>query len=345
MKDPDSRVIREFNDRGLIWLLESKSNLRDLVRILSEGIAESLDFERAERTSRSFIPDDLYKHEADMIFRVPYLHGEGEVIIYLLIEHQTAPDRTMGLRFLSYMIALWQAQERDWKDLPSPRPTFMLNQIIPILLYTGEEAWNTPIGLDNLMDIPAGLEDFVPKYPILSLRLRDVSTEELTRTGTALSWILNTLKYSKAPFAVISQKLGQAANELEKLPEDQKVEWFRAIHFLYLLIRHKRVKSERTPLYEQVSGAIPIHLRKEITDMILTDAEELVLEGKELGRQEGKLEGKLEGWRELILSHLRFKFGPLPEEVEAKIINLNNDNLQLLANKILSATSLSDMGL
>ena len=33
--------IREFQDRGTLWLLESRENLRDLTRILSPEIAES----------------------------------------------------------------------------------------------------------------------------------------------------------------------------------------------------------------------------------------------------------------------------------------------------------------
>jgi flagellar biosynthesis/type III secretory pathway protein FliH len=56
--------IREFADRGVLWLLESPRNLHDLVALLSQQIAEHLDFDRAERVNRSFIPEDLHKRDA-----------------------------------------------------------------------------------------------------------------------------------------------------------------------------------------------------------------------------------------------------------------------------------------
>jgi flagellar biosynthesis/type III secretory pathway protein FliH len=57
--------IREFADRGTLWLLEAPQNLRGLLRLVAAEIAEPLDFARAERINRSFVPDDLHKQEAD----------------------------------------------------------------------------------------------------------------------------------------------------------------------------------------------------------------------------------------------------------------------------------------
>ena len=80
----DENVIRDFNVRGIIWLLESVVNFKDLMSLLSNEISDKLDFSRAVRGNRSFVPDNLYKQEADLIYRAPYLNGEGEVIVCLL---------------------------------------------------------------------------------------------------------------------------------------------------------------------------------------------------------------------------------------------------------------------
>ena len=37
---PSPEVIREFNDRGTLWLLEDPANLRDLLRIVEPEVAE-----------------------------------------------------------------------------------------------------------------------------------------------------------------------------------------------------------------------------------------------------------------------------------------------------------------
>jgi predicted transposase YdaD len=112
--------IREFADRGVLWLLESPRNLEDLVRIVAERVAVRLDFARAEREERTFVPDSLRKQEGDVLFRVPFREGRRAVWIYILLEHQSRPDRTMGLRLLSYMVQVWTKQCRGWEDARTP---------------------------------------------------------------------------------------------------------------------------------------------------------------------------------------------------------------------------------
>ena len=101
MPNDSEPPIREFADQGTLWLLESPENLRGLVRLVAAEIADRLDFTRAERVNRSFIPDDLRKREAALLFRVPFQEGSGVALVFLLLEHQSQPDRTMGFRVLS----------------------------------------------------------------------------------------------------------------------------------------------------------------------------------------------------------------------------------------------------
>ena len=251
------------------------------------------------------------------------------------------------------MSEIWQYQKRTWQNSASPKPPLTLSPIIPVLLYTGEEAWNTPVTLGSLMTLPSMLEDFVPQYTILNLRLRDVSSEELTQSGSAVSWILHTLKFAKAPFEVLSHQIDLAVAALEKLSESQQEEWRRAMRFILLLIRHKREKSERKPLFEQVSEAIAVHKRKEVTDMILTDAQELMLEGEKLGifigmqqgLEQGIKQGNANGMRALLISQLLFKFPPLSGKVQARVMRATDEEIEAFSRKILSANSLAEMGL
>jgi len=110
---PSPYIVREFNDRGALWLLEDPIYLRDLIRILDAPLANSLDFTRAERINRSFIPADLQKQESDLIYRIPYLTGEAEVLIYVLLEQQTRPDRLMPYRIYRYRGEIWATEVRE----------------------------------------------------------------------------------------------------------------------------------------------------------------------------------------------------------------------------------------
>lgn len=69
-------LIREFDDRSTLWLLEDPQQLYGLVQILDAALAERLDFARARRINRSFVPADLQKQESDLVYAVPTRDGD-----------------------------------------------------------------------------------------------------------------------------------------------------------------------------------------------------------------------------------------------------------------------------
>lgn len=145
---PGPEVIREFNDRSTLWLLEDPQHVRDLLRLLEPEIAERLDFSRAERVNRSFVPADLRKQESDVIFCVP-LAGGGEsppeILVYVLLEHQSQRDPLMALRLYRYMGQLWDLQCRQWEDAGTPAAERRLHPgapwALPLVLHTGTDPW------------------------------------------------------------------------------------------------------------------------------------------------------------------------------------------------------------
>src|SRR5581483_4638738 len=217
--DPASsrEVIREFNDRGTLWLLEDPENLRGLLQIPEPTLAEPLDLGRAERINRSFIPADLQKQESDLIFRVPYraesAEPGAEVWVYVLLEHQSRPAPEMALRVLSYMLQLWEAQRREWQDANRPAEQRRLPPVVPIVFYTGADDWNAPIRLASMMEAPAELAHFVPQWETLFLNLHRTPSEALTQLGTALGWALRVLQVEQESLAVLEQVLAEAMQD------------------------------------------------------------------------------------------------------------------------------------
>ena len=77
-----------------------------------------------EQLHRSFISDELRTQESDMIFSVPFRDPTGrceEVILYILIEHQSTVDPSMELRLLSYMTQIWMEERRPWIEGKVPQ--------------------------------------------------------------------------------------------------------------------------------------------------------------------------------------------------------------------------------
>ena len=137
--------VREFSDRGIKWLLESPENVYGLLQLVIPEILESVDFSRLEKLPDTFIPDNLRKQESDLLYLAPYHERETdeEILIYILIEHQSQPDVVMSFRVLFYMLQIWDRQRRGWKDQKIPKEGWRFRPIVPIVFYTGQRSWST----------------------------------------------------------------------------------------------------------------------------------------------------------------------------------------------------------
>ena len=274
--------IREFNDRGTLWLLEDPANLRDLLQILAPDLAARLDITRAERVNRSFVPADLQKEESDLIFRIAYWNDDVEagtsVMIYVLLEHQSRPDSLMGLRLLSYMMQLWESQRREAQDASLPASQLRLSLVVPVVFYTGVDTWNTLPGLGALLDAPPALGRFVPTWDTLFLNLHNTSPDDLTRFSTAIGYALRVLQAEREPLLELEQVLNEAMVGLEGLGEAQGGQWLRIAWYFLLLVFHRRSHQEFPALLQTVqerARASKFHERVEVDTIMTTMAQEL----------------------------------------------------------------------
>ena len=186
----------QFPDSSAKWLLRQREHLEALLEMLLGSLVEAFDFERVEQLNRSFISDELRTQESDMVFRIPFRSPTQtceEVIVYLLIEHQSTVDRSMGLRLLSYMVQIWMEERREWREAKQPQAEWRVTPIIPIIFYTGSGAWRSPLSLTDLMDIPEILTRFVPTFDILSLDAKATARDELTQTGAPVGLVIDRL--------------------------------------------------------------------------------------------------------------------------------------------------------
>ena len=232
-------------------MIRQREHLYALLQMLASQIAEALDFNSVEQVQRSFISDELRTQESDMIFRVPFRNptpGCEEVIIYILIEHQSTVDPSMELRLLSYMTQIWMEERRPWVEGKVPKAEWRLTPIVPIIFYTGTDTWNSPLSLTALMDLPDVLKRFVPTFDTLFFDVKATPTDELTQTGHALGWLLTVLQQEKADPPVMRQALLDALAGLRELHTQDMEAYTRAILYLFLLILHRREADEHQDL-------------------------------------------------------------------------------------------------
>jgi hypothetical protein len=337
MNTPHLLPVREFPDRGIKWLLESVENTREFLQVFAADWVERLDFSQIEHIPTTFIPDNLRKQEADVLFKVIFKDGETEreIYIYILIEHQSTPSPSMGFRLSFYMHQLWDRQRREWVDAKVPESEWRFCPIIPIVFYTGDDEWKTPLEISALMELPRELEPFVPSHQSLFFELKKTSADALTRGNHPFSWVLRVIQKEGATQDEFTDALNFAIERLDSLPPEESGRWEMLVYYLVLLIYHRRNPTEQDVLMEQVSTQVRAHHRREeVEGMRQTIAEALIQEGKEIDK------------KEVLMMQLQTRFGQLPSHILQRIQSISDlDRLDTLLNRILTVNSLDEMGL
>ena len=341
--------IEHFPDRSARWLFQDKENVRGLLEIVAGELVELIDFTQLSQINRSFIPDNLREQESDLVFSGP-LRGESEtdeLLIYILIEHQSTVDLTMGFRVLFYMVQIWDSQRREWESNNVPKSQWRFRPILPIVFYTGSQRWNTPLTLNAMMDLPDVLSRFVPAFDTLFLGVKETDEARLTQTDHPVGWLLTVLQKEDANKTAISSALSEALSHINVLGDDHTQQRQRSILYLLLLILHRRPVEE----HEELRRLVGQHIeqasdREEVEVMAQTMAEHLIERGIERGIEQGIEQGETRAKQEAVLKLLRFRFDSVPESVTHQITRIQSlSRLDLLFEKVLTAQTLDEIDL
>ncbi|MDR5615249.1 Rpn family recombination-promoting nuclease/putative transposase [Arsenophonus sp.] len=120
---PHDAVFKQF--------LSEKETAKDFFDIwLPDELKALCDLDSLKVESGSFIDADMKNYQSDIIYSVNTKKGNG--YIYVLIEHQSTPDKLMAWRLMRYSMGAMQKHlESGHKELPL---------VFPILFYCGEKS-------------------------------------------------------------------------------------------------------------------------------------------------------------------------------------------------------------
>ncbi|WGM09041.1 Rpn family recombination-promoting nuclease/putative transposase [Arsenophonus nasoniae] len=120
---PHDSVFKQF--------LSEKETAKDFFDIwLPDEIKALCDLDSLKVESGSFIDSDMKNYQSDILYSVSTKKGSG--YIYVLIEHQSTPDKLIAWRLMRYSLsAMHKHLEHGNKQLPL---------VFPILFYCGEQS-------------------------------------------------------------------------------------------------------------------------------------------------------------------------------------------------------------
>ncbi|MBI4872551.1 MAG: Rpn family recombination-promoting nuclease/putative transposase [Candidatus Riflebacteria bacterium] len=164
------------HDHPYKLLFSHPEMVRDLlVTFVREDWVRELDFSTLERGSGSFVTDDFRERETDVVWSVRW--GSRRLYVYLLIEFQSASDRFMAVRLMTYLGLLYQ----DLIRTGTVGDSGMLPAVLPLVLYNGKPLWAAPVDLGALIEeVPGGLERYRPSLHYLLIDELRWAESELT---------------------------------------------------------------------------------------------------------------------------------------------------------------------
>ncbi|WGL93763.1 Rpn family recombination-promoting nuclease/putative transposase [Arsenophonus nasoniae] len=111
--------------------LSEKETAKEFFEIwLPDEIKSVCNLETIRAESSSFIDEEMKNYQSDILYSVNTKKGKG--YLYLLIEHQSTPDKLIAWRLMRYSMAAMQKHlEAGHKKLPL---------VYPILFYAGEKS-------------------------------------------------------------------------------------------------------------------------------------------------------------------------------------------------------------
>ena len=333
LRELSKYILTHFSDRSVRWLLEDKENVRGLIEILVSELVDYIDFSHLERQNTIFLSSKLQEQVLDLIFSVPFKSGSetDELLIYILIEHQSTVDVSMGFRLLFYMMHIWDAQRQEWLRDNVPKSEWRLRPIVPIVFYSGDRRWHVPLSLTAMMDIPKELTRFAPNFDALILNVKKMETSEFTKTGHPFGWLLTVLQNEDADKETLKEAFREAVTHLNRLEPEQAEYRIRVLHYFVMLIANQRPSDEHIELLDlvnQLSGEEEVELMaKSMVDVTF---------------EKGETQAK----RDSVIKLLTHQFPDVSDTVVEAIHEIQErSRLDTLFDQILTAKSLDDIDL
>jgi predicted transposase YdaD len=243
-------------------LAEARSFLQ---RYMPEELSRTLNWSTLRLLEGSFVDEDLRRSETDFLYEVERVESDTSLWLYILLEHQSSPDRWMRFRLLKYCCRIWDV---NLQERPAPSE---LRPIVPLVFYQGERTWSYSTEFADLF--AESVRDW-PGVPRFSHGLIDQSGMRPEEVQGELKEQLMQLLLMAAyhPALAWMEQVARLLGSLSSLEPSGGINYVR-LFMLYILETQEPelAQSFREVLRQQAPA---------LGDELMTYAQELRSEGK-----------------------------------------------------------------
>ena len=243
----------------------------------------------------SYVSHDLRQRHGDLVWRVRF-KDDRWLYVVLLLEFQSAVDRSMAVRLLAYTALLYQKLIAEGVL----RERSALPPVLPVVIYNGRRPWTAPVDVAELIASGRGasLARYQPSQRYFLLDEGRVGGADLPSGNlvSALIALETNRDRLRAP-----QLLGALIDLLRKQDDEELTAAFTEWAAQVLLPRRFR---------GSVSGPLPRleEVRTMLAETVQEWTAEWVEQGREQGREQGIQQGVQQGQRALLCRQAARKF-------------------------------------
>ena len=235
----------------------------------------------------SYVSHDLRQRHGDLVWRLRF-KDERWLYVVLLLEFQSAVDRSMAVRMLTYTALLYQKLIADGVL----REHSVLPPVLPVVIYNGRRPWTAPADVAELIAPGRGasLARYQPSQRYFLLDEGRVGGADLPSDNLVSALIALETNRDRARVPAL---LGALIDLLRKHDDEELTAAFT--EWVEQVLVPRRLRGS-------VSGPLP--RLEEVRTMLAETVQEWTAEWVEQGREQGREQGQ----RDLLCRQAARKF-------------------------------------
>ncbi|MDA1013736.1 MAG: Rpn family recombination-promoting nuclease/putative transposase [Planctomycetota bacterium] len=142
---------------------------------LPAEVVATLDLSTLQLRDGAFVDESLRENLTDLVFEVARRDEPGSVLVGILFEHKSSPEKYIALQLLRYMVNIWERQRRAGDELLV---------VIPVVLYHGQVKWWAKTSMRELLEAPDALKSYIPDSDTCLVDLSAIPSSTLGNAAT-----------------------------------------------------------------------------------------------------------------------------------------------------------------
>ena len=288
-------------------------------------LVEDLDFSTMELLPTSFVDDQMQEHVSDIIYSCQFNSGEN-VWVNFIFEHKSYLPRQPEIQLLKYLSDGYNHQRQE--KLP-------ITEIIPVVLYHGNEPWKRRKIADYLQHDKAYLMKFVPTFDYILIDLAEYSDDEIfaIELGFVLRHLLLLFKH-KNDEAFLLQKTEKLFIFDHEILTQEEINERNRLLFRFIIGSFNLKEKVLMDMLQEMPDTIRVEGMTTYDQIVERSIKEGIEKGVEIGIEKGKYLSKLKLQIAIILkSMLRYPDMTLTalseyEEVPLELVQKMNKGFQ-----------------